>query len=310
MLAYPNHIRVKHLDNFFEGEITMSLRIIVTVKQVPDTHNISGDAMKPDGTVNRVALAAIFNPEDLNALEEALKLKNRLGATITVVTMGPPKAAEVLKDCLFRGVDDAILVSDRKFAGADTLATSYALKCTIEKIKNYDIIFCGRQAIDGDTAQVGPQLAEKLGINQISCVSAVTDINNESITVNRSTEYGHETLRSKFPVLLTITGETNEPRSPKAKAIMSYKNLTTKLNVSDTEKAVTIHGERVLKYITEWNVESINADPNQCGLAGSPTKVKTVTNVVLTTQEMKEIENSDTGINNLMNELMDEHIIG
>jgi len=147
----------------------MSLQIIVMVKQVPDTHNVSGDAMKPDGTVNRAVLPAIFNPEDLNALEEAIKIKETIGGKITAITMGPPNAVKVLKECLYRGVDDVVLVSDRKFAGADTLATSYALKCAIEKVEKYDLVLCGRQAIDGDTAQVGPQIAEKLNINQLTC---------------------------------------------------------------------------------------------------------------------------------------------
>ena len=140
----------------------MSYTIIVFVKQVPDTQNISGDAMKPDGTVNRQALPAIFNPEDLNALELALQLKDRYGAKVVAATMGPPNAAEVLRDALCRGADEAVLLTDRAFAGADTLATSYALTCCAKAIGNFDLILCGRQAIDGDTAQVGPQIAEKL----------------------------------------------------------------------------------------------------------------------------------------------------
>ena len=179
----------------------MSFKMIVLVKQVPDTHNVSGDAMRPDGTVNRAALPAIFNPEDLNAMEEALKIKDIHGGSITVVTMGPPKAADVLKECLYRGADDVILVTDRAFAGADTLATSYALKCAIEKVGKFDIILCGRQAIDGDTAQVGPQTAEKLNLNQVTCVDKIQEITKKYVIARRSIEGGYETVKASLPVL-------------------------------------------------------------------------------------------------------------
>ena len=148
----------------------MSYTVLVFVKQVPDTQNITGEAMKADGTVNRAALPAIFNPEDLNALELALQLKDRYGAKVVVGTMGPPAAADVLRDALFRGADEALLLTDRAFAGADTLATSYALSCAAKKVGKVDLILCGRQAIDGDTAQVGPQLAEKLKMTHICYV--------------------------------------------------------------------------------------------------------------------------------------------
>ena len=268
----------------------MTLKIIVTVKQVPDTQNITGDAMSPNGTVNRNALPAIFNPEDLNALEEALKIKETWGAKITAITMGPPKAAEVLKQCLYRGADEVILVTDRKFAGADTLATSYALKSTIDKIGDYDLVLCGRQAIDGDTAQVGPQLAEKLNINQMTNIIKIEDIeltenstdkNVGKLTVKRCIDGGYEVISSKFPVLLTVTSEANEPRPPSAKRVMTYKNIDT-----------------------------INADPEKCGLSGSPTKVKGIQNVVLKANEIKNIPNTEQGVKDLIHELNTEHIIG
>ena len=154
----------------------MSLRIIVLVKQVPDTHNVTGEAMKEDGTVNRAALPAVFNPEDLNALEEALRLKERHGGRVSVLTMGPPAAVQVLRESLFRGADEVVLLSDAAFAGADTLATSYALSLAIAKMGEFDLVLCGRQAIDGDTAQVGPQTAEKLGLPQITCVSRIDEL--------------------------------------------------------------------------------------------------------------------------------------
>ncbi|MCK5915912.1 MAG: electron transfer flavoprotein subunit beta/FixA family protein [Deltaproteobacteria bacterium] len=289
----------------------MGLRMIVTVKQVPDTHNVTGDAMKEDGTVNRAALPTIFNPEDLNALEEALKIKDGDKGHVTCISMGPPNAVEVLKECLYRGADDAILVSDRRFAGADTLATSYALKCAIEQVGKYDLILCGRQAIDGDTAQVGPQIAEKLKINQLTCVTAVTAINQQSITVKRSVEDGYEIVKSGFPVLLTITATANEPRSANAKNLMTYKNLGKEIcNSSYDESYMAAESCSVLSHVKEWNVEAIKADPVQCGLSGSPTKVKKIQNVVLSGCESRQIANSETEISNLINELVTENIIG
>lgn len=155
----------------------MSLKIIVLAKQVPDTRNVGKDAMKADGTVNRAALPAIFNPEDLNALEQALQLKDQHpGSTVSLLTMGPPRAAEILREGLFRGADGGVLLTDRAFAGADTLATSYALACAVRKIGEYDIIIGGRQAIDGDTAQVGPQVAEKLHIPQVTYAEKIIKI--------------------------------------------------------------------------------------------------------------------------------------
>ncbi|MBL6988465.1 MAG: electron transfer flavoprotein subunit beta/FixA family protein [Bacteriovoracaceae bacterium] len=293
----------------------MSLKMIVTVKQVPDTHNIVGDAMKPDGTVNRAVLPTIFNPEDLNALEEALSIKETVGGSITVITMGPPKAVEVLKESLYRGADDVVLISDRKFAGADTLATSYALKCAIEKLGDYDLVLCGRQAIDGDTAQVGPQIAEKLGINQITGLVSVLAASKKSITIKRQVDDGFEIVRSKYPLLVTVNSTANEPRSPRAKRVMAYKNIDRKFcDESYVESYLGTDGAQpspsILSHIREWNVESIGADALQCGLSGSPTKVKKVQNIVLTTSDVKQVPNTDVGISEFMRELMDEHIIG
>ncbi|MFZ7125256.1 MAG: electron transfer flavoprotein subunit beta/FixA family protein [Desulfobacterales bacterium] len=289
----------------------MGLNMIVTVKQVPDTHNVTCDAMKEDGTVNRSALPAIFNPEDLNALEEALKIKERAGGRITAISMGPPTAVDVLKECLYRGADDVILISDRRFAGADTLATSYALSCAIRKIGHYDLILCGRQAIDGDTAQVGPQIAEKLGINQISSVSGIESVTEEAITARRSVESGHETVRSRYPVLLTVTADANEPRSPSAKRVMAYKNIGRKECDGSYDDAYLDPGVcNAAQYIREWNVDSIDADPELCGLSGSPTKVKKIQNVVLTASGVQQIPNSPEGIAELIQELMDDRIIG
>jgi len=285
----------------------MGLKMVVMVKQVPDTHNISGDAMKPDGTVNRNALPAIFNPEDLNALEEALKIKEKTGGFITAISMGPQKAMDVLKDCLYRGADNVMLVTDRRFAGADTLATSYALKRAIETVGEFDLILCGRQAIDGDTAQVGPQIAEKLNINQLTCVSEVVEVNPESITVKRAVEDGHEILKSRFPVLLTITSDANQPRPPSVKRVMSYKNISCDCCSADTEiQCISESSGSML----ECDVDYIDAEPDKCGLSGSPTKVIKVKNVVLTAGSAKSIPNTEAGISDLIDELRNDNIIG
>lgn len=291
----------------------MSLKIINLVKQVPDTKNVSDNAMKPDGTINRAALPAITNPEDLNALEMALEIKEQTNSYITSLTLGPPSAIKVLKECLFRGADDAILVTDIKFAASDTLATSYALKRAIDKIGKYDIILCGRQAIDGDTAQVGPQIAEKLGINQLTYVTQIIDITPTDITVRRATDNGSEIIRSKLPVLLTVIAEANEPRSPSAKRVMRHKNIVCKSEESYNEGY--IHPECVapnscVEHIKQWSAEDIKADLSCCGLPGSPTKVKIIQNVVLTARDTKMLTNSYEDMNNLMRELIAEHIVG
>lgn len=288
----------------------MGLNSVVLVKQVPDTQNISGQAMKPDGTVNRDALPAIFNPEDLNALEMALEVKEKIGGTVTAVTMGPPKAEEVLRECLYRGADDAVLVSDRAFAGADTLATSYALKCTIERLGPCDLVFCGRQAIDGDTAQVGPQVAEKLGFNQLTGVCALLDIEQSRITVRRSIENGTEVLRAGLPLVVTTTSDANVPRSPSAKLVMAYKKLACMEDDAYDETYIEGECSMAVSHIRKWNVDSIKADLERCGLSGSATKVKKIENVVLAAREMKQVENTEPEIRNLIKHLIDEHILG
>jgi len=290
----------------------MDYKIIVLVKQVPDTQNITGQAMKEDGTVNRAALPAIFNPEDLNALEEALKIKDQYAAQGTVLTMGPPNASEVLRESLFRGADDVILLSDRKFAGADTLATSYALSLAIKKIGNYDLVLCGRQAIDGDTAQVGPQTAEKLGVNQITCVDKILELKSGAVTAERSIEGGYEIIKSKLPVLLTITDEANTPRPQSAKKVLAYKCAMTPLDLNNyDEEYLTANQispcEAIIKL---WDHEEIGAAAEQCVLSGSPTKVKHIESVVLEAGEFQKVENTKEGLATLIHELRQEHIIG
>ena len=266
----------------------MSLKIIVLAKQVPDTRNVGKDAMKEDGTINRAALPAIFNPEDLNALEQALRLKDAYpGTTVTLLTMGPGRAAEIIREGLYRGADGGYLLTDRAFAGADTLATSYALATAIKKIGDYDIIIGGRQAIDGDTAQVGPQVAEKLGLTQVTYAEEILNVDekNRSITVKRHIDGGVETVEGPLPIVITVNGSAAPCRPRNAKLVMKYKRA---LGAQEKVPAPACHPEGVsaLPYpelyekrpylnIPEWSVADVNGDLAQCGLSGSPTKVRT-----------------------------------
>jgi len=310
------------------------LRIVVLVKQVPDTANVTGEAMKEDGTVNRAALPTVFNPEDLNALEEAIKLKERHGARVTVITMGPPAAAQVLRESLYRGADEVVLLTDKAFAGADTLATSYALALAVRKLGGADLVLCGRQAIDGDTAQVGPQTAEKLGYPQITCVSRIGELapggeagpgaaKDGSITATRSIEGGFETLTSTLPCLLTVTGEANDPRPPSVKLVMTYKDIAAEAMPqyddtyldpeSDAAEVCMIgrDGKPVCRArIVQWDHEALEADRESLGLRGSPTRVKEIESVVLAQSEARMVEPDEAGVNTLVHELIEEHILG
>ncbi len=288
------------------------LKIIVLAKQVPDTRNVGKDAMKADGTVNRAALPAIFNPEDLNALEQALTLKDKFpGSTVTLLTMGPGRAAEVIREGLYRGADNGYLLTDRAFAGADTLATSYALSCAIKKIKNYDVIIAGRQAIDGDTAQVGPQVAEKLGIPQITYAEEVLELKSKSIVVKRRLERGVETVECPLPCVVTVNASAKECRPRNAKAVMKYKHSRTDTERQEaSEDYIDLVSERPYLDIAEWSVNDIETDVAQLGLAGSPTKVKKIENVVFQAKEAKVVEADDEGIDELMKELIGNHTLG
>ena len=290
----------------------MSLKIIVLAKQVPDTRNVGKDAMKADGTVNRAALLAIFNPEDLNALEQALRLKDAYpGTTITLLTMGPGRAAEIIREGLYRGADGGYLLTDRAFAGADSLATSYALSMAIRKIKDYDLIICGRQAIDGDTAQVGPQVAEKLGLNQITYAEEIQDASSGEITIKRRLERGVETVKAKLPIVVTVNGSAPDCRPRNAKYVQKYKHAKT---VTEKQDATTDYTElfsnRPYLNLQEWSVADVNADVVQCGLSGSPTKVKKIESVIFQSKENKTLEPTDEAIDELMKELILNHTIG
>ena len=263
-------------------DTTMKLNIIVLAKQVPDTRNVGRDAMNRDGTINRSALPVIVNPDDLKALEQALRLKDQHpGSTIQVLTMGPPRAAEVVRESLYRGADGGYLLTDCAFAGADTLATSYALATAIGKMGAYDIIIAGRQAIDGETAQVGPQVAERLGIPQVTYAEEILGVTDGHITIKRHIDDGVETVEAPLPLVITIDGSATPCRPRHAKLLLTHKRTP----------------------ISQWDLSDIDGDATKCGLAGSPTRVKEVQSVVLTAKESLIMGSSDEEIASLMSEL-------
>lgn len=296
----------------------MSCNSVVLVKQVPDTANISGQVMRPDGTINRAKLPAVFNPEDKVALELALQLKDRYGGKVTALTMGPPKASDLLRECLSMGADEVCLVSDRKFAGADTLATSYVLSRAIAKLGPFDLVFAGRQAIDGDTAQVGPQTAEKLDLPQITYAEQILELRDGIITVKRRIDDGYELLRAPLPLLLTVIADAALPRPPRAKRLMACKHARS---LPELERMVdansllyidTLVDEYVQRgrFIRTLTVDDLDLDAERCGLAGSPTKVKKVDSVVLTGGQHQRVPATREGLGQLIETLMNDRVFG
>ena len=293
--------------------------IVVLAKQVPDTHNITGDAMTKDGTMNRNALSAIFNPEDLNALEMAIQIRERHGGTVTVITMGPPKAAGILREALWRGADKVVLLTDRRFAGADTLATSLVLQKAIEKIGRYDLVLAGRQAIDGDTAQVGPQTAEKLGIPQITYAESVLEIADGRITAQRALDAGSEIVRCQMPCLLTVVGSANTPRPPSVRRQIAgklaatpgeYAALRKQWPEFETDAALEDYLVAHDLRIPVWTADDIGASAEVIGLAGSPTQVHKINFVVLESTESKTVPPTPEAIAAMVAELVHEYIVG
>jgi electron transfer flavoprotein beta subunit len=300
------------------------LKMAVLAKQVPDTKHVAVDVMKPDGTLNRAALPAIFNPEDLHALEVALRVKDRAGGHITVITMGPPGAASILRDSLARGADAGVLLTDRRLAGSDTLATSLALAAAVQKIAPLDLVLCGRQAIDGDTAQTGPQTAQKLGLPQIAYVEAVQEVSSTRITLFRRLGRHAETVESPLPVFITVTADAALPRPPRAKRLLKYRRARvlsvlrgelskTGLSGEELERQLAAESAKLQEaglLLPTWGVDELGLDPGMVGLAGSPTKVKRCENVVLKTGEYKQIEPNEDGARKLIAELVHDHILG
>lgn len=288
------------------------MNIIVLAKQVPDTRNVGKDAMREDGTVNRGALPAIFNPEDLNALEQALRIKDQYpDTTISVLTMGPFRAADIIREALYRGADCGYLLTDRAFAGADTLATSYALAMAIRHIGMPDLILSGRQAIDGDTAQVGPQVAHKLGLPTVTYAEELEEINAKEVIVRRRLEHGVERVKASLPLLITVNGSSAPCRPRNAKALQKYKYAMVPNELGEaSEMQRSLFEARPYLQITELTAADVKAELEQCGLLGSPTKVKTIENVVFQAKEARHYEANDEGISSLIVELIANHTIG
>lgn len=259
---------------------------VVCIKQVPDTQKVTGQAMKADGTINRAALPAIFNPEDKNALEAALAVKETYGGTVTVITMGLPAAKAILREALMCGADHAVLVTDRKAAGSDTLATSYILSQAVKKF-NPDLVFCGRQAIDGDTAQVGPQIGEKLDCAVVTYLEKL-EMDGEYAIATRDIGTGVETCKAKLPALFTVTEKFGELRPKNVRRVMKYK-------AAEPETL---------------SCDDIGAEADRCGFAGSPTNVSKIISVVLAGGDYKEVAPTDEGVNGLVTELINDHTIG
>jgi electron transfer flavoprotein beta subunit len=287
-------------------------KIIVLAKQVPDTRNVGKDAMKADGTVNRAVLPAIFNPEDLNALEQALRIKDKFpGTTVKILTMGPGRAADIIREGLYRGADGGILLTDRAFAGSDTLATSYALGQALKKTGKVDLVIAGRQAIDGDTAQVGPQVAEKLNMLQVTYVEEVSELKNNTVVLKRRLDRGVETVKCPLPLVINVNGTAPECRARNARLLMTFKRAKTVTELQkENEDYTHLYNDRPELNIPEWTVNDIETDASQLGLTGSPTKVKSIENVVLQAKDSKIISDADADIENMMIELIESHAIG
>ena len=291
---------------------------IVLVKQVPDTANITGNVMQEDGTVNRAKLPAVFNHEDKVALEIALRLKDQYGGKVTAITMGPPRASDILRECLYMGADQAYLISDRKFAGADTLATSYVLSEAIKKIGSFDFIFGGRQAIDGDTAQVGPQTAEKLQVPQITYLEEIRSVKDRTVTARRKIEGGFEIVQCELPVLVTVLKDAAEPRPFKAKRVMAFKGARSLMEIEklaegnsllNVDTLVHEYESRSL-FIKTLTMDDLRLDPARCGVHGSPTKVYKVESVVLSGGTHEHVEPTKVALSHLIDQLMENHILG
>ena len=281
----------------------MSLKIVVLAKQVPDTRNVGPDAMTPEGTVNRAALPAVFNPEDLNALEQALRLKDQFpGSTISVVTMGLPKSAEVVREALYRGADEGYV------------ATSYTLSQAIKKIGDYDIILGGRQAIDGDTAQVGPQIAEKLGLTQVTYAEEIISLDKaaKKVVIKRHIDGGVETVEAPLPLVVTVNGSAAPCRPRNAKRVMKYKNATApaERTPEQAEAMAELLAKKPYLNINQWGAADIDADPAQIGKAGSPTNVKAVKNIVFKAKDSRTMTGSDADVEGLIVELLESNTIG
>mgnify|MGYP002669796197 CR=1 FL=1 len=288
------------------------MKVIVTVKQVPDT---SGKvAVNPDGTLDRASMQTIINPDDMNAVEAALALKDELGCKVVAFTMGPPPAEGMLRELMAMGVDEGVLITAREFGGSDTYATSQIIAAGIDTygVEEDDIILAGRQAIDGDTAQVGPQVAEKLGLPQVTYAEEILEVREGALVIKRRLEHGTEVVECPIPAVVTVNASAAECRPRNAKRVMTCKFALAKSEIAaapDSPAAKRAAAKEYLR-IVEWAAADVDPDPAQLGLQGSPTKVKRIENVVFAAKEAKKLTAADNDINELMVELIASHTLG
>ena len=258
------------------------------MKQVPDTRVVTGSTILPDGTINRKALPTIINPNDMQALEMALCVKDTYPQScVTVLSMGPDSAKSVIKEAMYRGADKGFLLSDAAFAGSDTLATSRILSVAIQQIGQVDVVFCGRQTIDGDTAHVGPQVAQWLGVNQVTAVTSMQLASDRRCCLNRLGDAIEETVEATLPLLVTVDESADACRFRQAKRVMAYKN----------------------EVVPVWTAAQLGIDATQCGLGGSATQVVTSQPVDLNVKESCVIENNTESIETWFSELLNTCII-
>ena len=288
------------------------MKILVTVKQVPDT---SGKvAVNPDGTLDRASMQTIINPDDLNAVEAALSLKDQLGCKVIAFTMGPPPAEGMLRELMAMGVDEGVLITAREFGGSDTYATSQIIAAGIDTygVEEDDIILAGRQAIDGDTAQVGPQVAEKLGLPQVTYAEEILDIKDSTLVIRRRLNCGTETVECPVPAVITVNASAPECRPRNAKRVMTCKFALSGSEIAAAPESEAARRAAAKPYlqIVEWAAADVDPDPQQLGLQGSPTKVKKIENVVFQAKEAKKLTAADEDINSLMVELIASHTLG
>ena len=290
------------------------MNICVCVKQVPDTAEIRIDP--ETNTLIRSGVPSIVNPFDLYALETAFRLREEKGGKIWIISMGPAQAEKAVRACLEMGADEGVLISGRAFGGSDTFSTGYILSAGIRAIEEaenikFDLILCGRQAIDGDTAQVGPQVAEKLGLTQITYAEEILKVGDGSITVKRHIDGGVETVEGPLPIVITVNGSAAPCRPRNAKLVQKYKHAKTITEKQQGNLDYTdLYDTRDYLNLVEWSVADVNGDLKQCGLSGSPTKVKAIQNIVFQAKESKTISGSDREVEELIVELLENHTIG
>ena len=286
------------------------MNILVCIKQVPDTTEIRMDPKT--NTLIRAGVPSTVNPFDKYALEAAVQLRETLGGTVTAMTMGPAQAAQALRECYALGADRMVLVSDRRFGGADTYATSYTLAQAVRALGGFDLILCGRQAIDGDTAQVGPQVAEKLGLPQVTYAEEILEIKDKSLVIKRRLEHGTEVVECPIPAVVTVNASAAECRPKNARRVMKFKNAMTASEIAaePTSEAAKMAASKPYLQIFEWSAADVDPDDNQLGLTGSPTKVKKIENVVFQAKEAKKLTADDKQIEELMVELIASHTLG